>query len=186
MMDISMPKKIKLLAMKTLLSARLAEGRIIIVDNDSIEERKTKYADRNLRNLSERDNYLLVTGNISEDFKVALQNIRRVEYKVAQKVTLMDLLKPDKIVFTIDGILNMMQFLNERTVLLHKPIAIKFTPVFLQQVSTPKPVSEVLFDEQKPIYDPSQQLKLRFKVLQDYLHEYEAQKSAEDKASGTA
>ena len=37
-MDIAMPKKVRLLAMKTLLSARFAEGRIIIVDNDSIEE----------------------------------------------------------------------------------------------------------------------------------------------------
>jgi ribosomal protein L4 len=147
MMDIAMPRKVKLLAMKTLLSARFAEGRIIIVDNDTIEERKTRYADRNLRNLSERENYLLVTGNLSEDFKVALQNIHRAEYKEAHKVTLTDILQCDKVVFTIDGILNTMRFLNERTVLRHKPKAIKFTPELQLQITAKKPVPEVLSAE---------------------------------------
>jgi ribosomal protein L4 len=147
MMDIAMPKKVRLLAMKTLLSARFAEGRIIIVDNDSIEERKTKFADRNLRNLSMNERYLLITGNLSEDFKVALQNISRVEYKEAHKVTLSDVLACDKVVFTIDGILNMMRFLNERTVIRHKPQAVKFTPEFQKQITALKPVPEVRSDQ---------------------------------------
>lgn len=186
MMDISMPRKVRLLAIKTLLSARFAEGRIIIVDNDTIEERKTKYADRNLRNLSEREDYLLITGNLSEDFKVALQNISRVEYKEAHKFTLTDILHKDKVVFTLDGILNTMRFLNERTVLRNKPKAVKFNADFQKQITTLKPVPEVLSDQQKPVYDPTKQLNLRFKVLQDYLRDYEEQKSAEDKVAKSA
>lgn len=126
MLDIAMPQKIRLLAMKTLLSARLAEGRIIIVDNDYLQERKTKLAEQSMRNFNPDDRYVYIAGYISEDFKIASRNIQRVNYTTFDKVTLTEILKADKVMFNLDGILNMMLYLHEKTVMLNKPKAVRF------------------------------------------------------------
>lgn len=126
MLDIAMPDKIKLLAMKTLLSAKLAEGCIVIVDNDYISERKTKNVEACLKNFSHKERFLYLSGYISEDFKVASENINRITYKTFDEATLTEVLKADRIIFNLDGILNLMVYLNEKTVLQHKPKAVKF------------------------------------------------------------
>jgi ribosomal protein L4 len=81
MYDISLPKKIRLLGLKTLLSARFSEGKIIFVDKDALPERKTKHVANALNNFSEKDTYLVVSGvEKSEDFVIASENIERVKY----------------------------------------------------------------------------------------------------------
>lgn len=112
--------------MKTLLSAKLSEGRIIVVDNDDIPERKTRHVSEFLSNFSEADRYLYVTGHLNEDFKVACKNIERVTYTTFDEMRIIDILKNDKIMMNLDGILNLMRFLHEQTVLLHKPRGVKF------------------------------------------------------------
>lgn len=121
-----MPNKVRLLAMKTLLSARLAEGRIIIVDNDFVPERKTQWVGKPLNEFSERDNYIYITGNKNKDFEVASQNIPRITYTTYDQVTLTEILQNDKIMFNLDGILNMMCYLHEQTVLQNKPKGVPF------------------------------------------------------------
>lgn len=138
MFAISMPKKVRLLAMKTLLSARLAEGRIIIIDTDTIEERKTKHVVASLENFSEKETYLLITSQISEDFFVASKNVQRIEYVEASKVTISQILRKDKLLVTIDGMLDIMRLINERTVIRHKPVGQKFTPVLHSQILEPE------------------------------------------------
>lgn len=135
MLDIEMPAKVKLLAMKTLLSAKLAEGKIIIVDNDYIPEKKTKLVDQSLKNFSSTDKFLFAVGYLSEDFKVASQNIHRLTYTTFDKLTLIDILKTDKLVFNLDGILNMMIYLHEKTVKQHKPRAVKFEGQMLKSMA---------------------------------------------------
>jgi hypothetical protein len=133
-----MPKKIRLLALKTLLSAKLSEGRIIIVDNDDIPEKRTRHVSEMLSNFSEVDRYLYVTGHINEDFKVACKNIHRIKYTTFDEVTLTDILKADKIMMNLDGILNLMRYIHEQTVLLHKPRAIKFEAELTTQIERAK------------------------------------------------
>jgi ribosomal protein L4 len=135
MLDIEMPAKVKLLAMKTLLSAKLAEGKIIIVDNDYIPEKKTKLVDQSLKNFSSTDKFLFAVGYLSEDFKVASQNIHRLTYTTFDKLTLIDILKTDKLVFNLDGILNMMIYLHEKTVKQHKPRAVIFEGQMLKSMA---------------------------------------------------
>ena len=71
MYDIEMPYKVRLLALKTALSAKLSEGKIIIVDNDTIPERKTKHVATALDNFSDKETYVFVTGGTTDEFKVA-------------------------------------------------------------------------------------------------------------------
>lgn len=145
MYDIAIQKKVRLLAMKTLLSAKFSEGKIIIVDNDTIPERKTKHVSDAINNFSETDNYVLLTSGLNDDFKIASENISRIKYVLYGDATITDLLKADKIMMTLDGVLNMMRFLNERTFLRHKPHAIKAeTPMVdefskIKESMNPKP-----------------------------------------------
>lgn len=126
MLDIAMPNKVRLLALKTLLSARLAEGRIIVVDNDYISERKTKQVADSLDNFSSTDRYLYVSGFPNSDFQLACKNISRMTYTTFDKLSLTEILKNDKLIFNLDGILNLMVYLHEQTALLHKPKAVAF------------------------------------------------------------
>ena len=124
--------------MKTLLSAKLSEGRIIIVDNDDIPEKRTKHIAEMLSNFSEVDRYLYVTGHFNEDFKVAGKNIDRLTYTTFDELRITDILKNDKIMMNLDGILNLMRYLHEQTVLLHKPRAIKFEGELTTEVQKAK------------------------------------------------
>ena len=109
-----MPKKVRLLAMKTLLSAKLAEGRIIIVDNDDIPERKTKHISEMISNFSLKDRVLYITGQKNEDFSVASRNIEKLTYTTFNEVNLTEIMKNDTIMFHLDGILSIMKYLHEQ------------------------------------------------------------------------
>lgn len=146
MYDIAMPKKIRLLAMKTILSARFAEGRIVIVDNDTISEAKTKFVAKPLQRFSKNESFLVITQYKNQEFQTASKNIDQVVYKSVDELTLSDILHEDKIMFTIDGILAMTQFLHERTLLRHKPMPVKVELPLIDSINrqrNPKKFKEV-------------------------------------------
>ncbi len=134
MYDISMPRKVRLLALKTALSAKLAEGRLIIVDNDTIPERKTKIIGKALENLSEKERYLFLTETVNDDFRIASQNVERLHYSHFSDATLTDILKYDKVILTIDAALTLTKWLHERTIIRHKPQAIKAETPIVKEV----------------------------------------------------
>jgi large subunit ribosomal protein L4 len=84
MEEYPLPMKVKLQALKALLSARLAEGKIRIIDSETCEEAKTKIVRKCLEKMTLgcRERFLLVTGyTVCENFKLAernLQYIRRI------------------------------------------------------------------------------------------------------------
>src|SRR3990167_1871286 len=135
MYDIAMPKKIRLLAMKTILSARFAEGRIVIVDNDTLTEAKTKLIAKPLERFSKTVSFLVITQYKNQEFETASRNIEKLVYKSIDELTLTDILKEDKLMFTIDGILAMTQFLHERTLLRNKPDPVKVEVPLLEAIN---------------------------------------------------
>lgn len=134
MYDIAMPKKVRLLAIKTALSAKLAEGKLTIVDNDYVPERKTKLVAKALENYAEKENILIVTNAINEDFKIASKNIDRISYVHYADLTVTSVLKCDKLMLTIDAVLDIMKYLHESTLVQHKPFAIKADTPTLREV----------------------------------------------------
>lgn len=134
MLDIAMPNKVKLLALKTLLSARFAEGRIIVVDNDYIPEMKTKNITKALDSFNKKERIIYITAYKNDDFKLASRNVGRMTYTTFNEVRLTDILKSDKVMFNLDGLLYMMRYIHEQTVILHKPKAIQFTGVVTEEL----------------------------------------------------
>jgi len=90
------------------------------------------------------------------------------------------LLKCDRLVFTVTGLKQMTQDLNDRAVLLYRNRKVKRGIV--ESEKNRNEAFGVQEDEPKEIkYDPSKPLKLRFKVLENYLKDYEEKKSEDIK-----
>jgi len=87
-----MPKKIRLLALKTLLSAKLAEGKLRIVDSEQISEPKTKLVAKIVKQFEDKCQLLVVTAYKTDpNFKIAQENIPNIH--VAQPHVSLHLVK---------------------------------------------------------------------------------------------
>lgn len=75
-----MPRKIRLQALKVMLSAKLSEGKIRIVDTEKIEAPKTKLVAQMTDQYDEKTRLLIVTGySVDTNFKIAYKNIPTID-----------------------------------------------------------------------------------------------------------
>ena len=75
------PRKIRLQALKVMLSAKLAEGHIRIVDTEKVDAPKTKLVAEALKQFDSKYRILLVTSyDTDENFKIASKNIQRIDF----------------------------------------------------------------------------------------------------------
>lgn len=73
-------KKVRLQALKIMLSAKLAEGKIRIIDNEAVEAPKTKLVVNALKQFDPKSRILLVTGYIANsNFEIAQENIPNID-----------------------------------------------------------------------------------------------------------
>ena len=93
---------------------------------------------------------------------------------------MLKLLKCDRLVLTVTGLKQLTQDINDRSKLLFRNKKIK-----RELVESEKQRNEtfgVKEEEKTEVkYDPSKPLKLRFKVLENYLKEYEERKNTVEK-----
>ena len=95
---VNVPRKIRRLAMKSALSAKLAANEIIVVDQIKIAEAKTKYIAQMLKDLKSERKTLLVVGQEQKDVVRASKNIPGVKDAYVNTINVYDLLNADKIV----------------------------------------------------------------------------------------
>ena len=99
--------KIKINALKALLSAKLAEGKIKIVDNETLEQGKTKLMASVYNNHVEDERALIcvITGqDVDVNFELAQRNMRRVMWHDSYSLDVLSLFKADKILITEKGL----------------------------------------------------------------------------------
>ena len=99
--------KIKLKGLCALLSAKMAEGKIKIVDTESLKEPKTNVLVKILKNHSkdERTVFCLITDReASSNFAFAQRNLQRVNWHNSYDLDVNSLLVADKIIFTLKGL----------------------------------------------------------------------------------
>jgi len=95
-----LPKKVRKLGLKTALSTKQAEGKLIIVDVAELKDGKTKELTAILAKLG-LANALFVDGaEVNGNFKRAVQNIPNIDVLPSQGANVYDILRRDTLVLT--------------------------------------------------------------------------------------
>jgi len=97
---IDLPKKVRALALRHALSAKAQDGGIIVLDEVSAKEAKTKAVRDQLAKLG-LDSALIVDGaEIEANFRLAARNIPNIDVLPVQGVNVYDILRRNKLVLT--------------------------------------------------------------------------------------
>jgi large subunit ribosomal protein L4 len=108
--EIDLPKKVRALALKSALSAKLAEGKLAIVKSAEVKSHKTKELAKSLEALG-WTNALIIDGDqLDESFSRAARNLKTVDTLPQQGANVYDILRRDVLVLTESAV----QALEER------------------------------------------------------------------------
>jgi large subunit ribosomal protein L4 len=102
----SLPKKVRKLALKHALSAKQAEGKLVVLDEAKIAGPKTKELAGNLDKLG-LANALLIDGTVDENLARAAANIPNVDVLPSIGANVYDILRRDTLVLTKAGLENL-------------------------------------------------------------------------------
>jgi large subunit ribosomal protein L4 len=98
--EFGLQKKVRRLGLKTALSAKQAEGKLIVIDAATIAEAKTKALRAQLDALG-WDSVLIIDGQaVDEGFARAARNIPKVDVLPQQGANVYDILRRDTLVLT--------------------------------------------------------------------------------------
>ena len=96
-------KKVRRLGLKTALSAKQAEGKLIVIDEAQLGEAKTKALRARLDTLG-WGSVLIIDGAVNENFARAARNLPRVDVLPQQGANVYDILRRDMLVLTRDAV----------------------------------------------------------------------------------
>ena len=101
---ISVPRKVRRLAMKSALSSKVAEQEIIVVDNITLAEAKTKNVANMLKALGAEKKALIVTKDVEPMVVRAANNIQGVKTTFVGSLNVVDILNCDKFIISQDAV----------------------------------------------------------------------------------
>ncbi|EGR31997.1 hypothetical protein IMG5_098230 [Ichthyophthirius multifiliis] len=192
----SLNKKVRLQALKVMLSAKLAEGKLRIIESEAVNEPKTRSIAKQLNKIDPYSRILIIHGyKPDRNFELAHRTIKKIDSAppdvkkkklqkhmiitiIQQQVSVQQLLQNDRIFITLEGLRQLTQELTDRTfrqfrlrhvergILPSEQEKIKLFPIENQEQET------------KYTYDSSKPLQFKFKILQDYYQQYEKLKNS--------
>ena len=98
------PKRMRRLALVTVLSEKVRNGDLVIVDNLELVENKTKHLVEVLRNLQVDAPALIVLDEMNSSVVKAVRNIGRIRTLPISLLNTLDLVNCGKIVMTVDAV----------------------------------------------------------------------------------
>jgi large subunit ribosomal protein L4 len=102
--EFGLQKKVRRLALKTALSAKQAEGKLVVLDKAAVEAPKTGVLAEQFRALG-WDSVLIIGGQtLDEHFARAARNIPKVDVLPQQGANVYDILRRDTLVLTQDAV----------------------------------------------------------------------------------
>ncbi len=96
-------KKVRALGLKMALSAKAAEGQLIVVDRAALDGPKTKALAEKLKALGWRKALVIDGAEVDENFLLASRNIEGIDVLPSQGANVYDILKRDVLVLTMAG-----------------------------------------------------------------------------------
>jgi len=105
-----LPKKIRKLALKTALSAKRAEGKLVVLDEAKLGKAKTSELAKQLKKLNWGRTLVIDGAKVDANFVRAATNLGSIDVLPSQGANVYDILRRDTLVLTKDGV----QMLVER------------------------------------------------------------------------
>ena len=100
-------KKVRTLGLKTALSVKATEKKLIILDDIELKDGKTKSLVAKLGKLGLTNALFIGGADVSGGFKQALQNIPNMDVLPTQGINVYDILRRDTLVLTKDAVKNL-------------------------------------------------------------------------------
>ena len=99
-----LPKKVRKLALKTALSAKQAEGKLVVLDAAKCDEAKTKALRSRLEAFGWESVLIIDGATLDEGFARAARNLPKVDVLPQQGANVYDILRRDTLVLTKDAV----------------------------------------------------------------------------------
>jgi len=99
-----LPRKVRRLAIKSALSSKVASGGIIVLDQLSLDQPKTKEFAKILTNLKASRKALVVTKEFDNNVALSSRNIPGVKFIVADGINVLDVMVHDQLIITKDAV----------------------------------------------------------------------------------
>jgi large subunit ribosomal protein L4 len=97
--EFGLQKKVRKLGLKTALSAKQAEGKLVVIDAASVAEAKTKALRGQFATLG-WESVLIIDGAVDEGFAKAVRNLPKVDVLPSVGANVYDILRRDTLVLT--------------------------------------------------------------------------------------
>lgn len=98
-----LPKKVRRLAIKSALSSKVKDQDLIVLEKLAFEAPKTKEMVQMLKSL-EASKALIVVKDRDENAGLSSRNIPGVTYVASNRINVLDVLKHDKLIMTVDAV----------------------------------------------------------------------------------
>jgi large subunit ribosomal protein L4 len=99
-----LPKKVRKLALKTALSSKAAEGKIVVLDSTELAKAKTKELATRLKKLGWTSVLIIDGAEVNENFGRAARNLPNIDVLPQQGINVYDILRRDLLVLTKDAV----------------------------------------------------------------------------------
>ena len=96
----TVPKKVKRLALKSALSSKVADQKLIVLENMDLDEVKTATVAKALKAIGAGNSSLIVLEGINKNAELSARNIKDVKTALVNTINVMDILKYDSFVAT--------------------------------------------------------------------------------------
>lgn len=106
------PKKVRRLALKSVLTSKLQDGEIIVLDKLELDEIKTKNFANILNNIKSDKKALVVIKERNETVEKSARNIENVKTCLAKDINVYDLLKYNHLIMTKDALETVQEVFN--------------------------------------------------------------------------
>jgi large subunit ribosomal protein L4 len=99
-----LPRKVRRLAIKSALSSKVVDNQIIVLDQLSLSQPKTKDISKLLNNLKVTRKALVVTADFDNNVALSARNIPGVKFVSAEGINVLDVIKHDQLIITKDAV----------------------------------------------------------------------------------
>ncbi|WP_239619179.1 50S ribosomal protein L4 [Cohnella mopanensis] len=99
-----LPRKVRRLAIKSALSSKVVDNQIIVLDQLSLSQPKTKDIAKLLNNLKVSRKALVVTADFDNNVALSARNIPGVKFVSAEGINVLDVMKHDQLIITKDAV----------------------------------------------------------------------------------